>query len=154
MKQLIDNIKHNITPQSFRWAYPIALELQKHHNSLPIQWAVECIQIYASEFQPNKLSQLGKYIQQAIEEQDTLSAVQCGEIGTEIWYWGTQRDDFQTALARLWWSISAFKDGEELSGITEAESTVELLFDTLNRGLVEQFLEAALRICEEYELQK
>ena len=101
MKELIDNIKQNITPQSFRWAYPIALELQKHHNNLPIQWAIECIQIYASELKPNKVSQLNKYIQQAIEEQDTLTTVQCSEIGTEIWYWGTQRDEFQVAVARL-----------------------------------------------------
>lgn len=65
------------------------------------------------------------------------------------------KDDFQTAISRLWWSIASFKDGEEQGGIREAVSVVELLlFETFNMHLLYQFLEAAVRIYEDYEVQK
>ena len=80
MKQIIDNIKQSITQESILWAYPIALKLQKNHYTLAIQWAIECIQIYSSELKPDKLSKLNKYIQQAMEEQNVLTPLQCDEI--------------------------------------------------------------------------
>ncbi|MBW4570777.1 MAG: hypothetical protein KME31_22950 [Tolypothrix carrinoi HA7290-LM1] len=153
MKQIIDNIKQSITQKSILWAYPIALKLQKYHYSLAIQWAVECIQIYSSEIKSDKLYKLNKYIQQAMEEQNVLTPLQCNEISREIWYL-PEREEVQTAIARLWWSIAAFKAGEEHGGVMEATMTVELVLpDTSNRRLLDRYLEAAVRICEEYESQ-
>ena len=153
MKQIIENVKQTITQKKILWAYPIALTLQKYHYSLAIQWAIQCLQIYASEVNSDKLSQLNKYIQQAMEEQNVLTPLQCNEISREVWYL-PEREEIQTAIARLWGSISAFKDGEEHGGIMEATMAVELLLpDTPNRPLLDRYLEAALRICEEYESQ-
>lgn len=154
MRQTIEGIKQKITPKSILWAYPIALKLQEYHYSLAIQWTLECLQIYSSEFKPDNLSKLNKYIQQATEERDILTPLQCDEISREIWYL-PGKDDFQTAISRLWWSIASFKDGEEQGGIREAVSVVELLlFETFNMHLLYQFLEAAVRIYEDYEVQK
>lgn len=152
MKQLIENVKQTIA-QKILWAYPIAQKLQKYHYNLAIQWAVECIQIYSSEFKPDKLFKLNKYIQQAMEEQNVLTPLQCDEISREIWYL-PEREEIQTAIARLWGSISAFKDKEEHGGVMETTMAVELVLpDTSNRRLLDRYLEAALRICEEYESQ-
>lgn len=151
MRQTIENIKQNIDRKSILWAYPIALKLQKYHYSLTIRWALECLQIYSSEFKPDNLSNLSKYIQQATEEQDILTSLQCDEISREIWYL-PGRDVYQTAIARLWWSIGAFKDGDEHGGTMEAISTVELLlFERFDRHLLDRFLQAAIRIYEEYK---
>ena len=151
MNQIIDDIRQKITPESILWAYPIALKLQKYHYSLAIQWAGECIQIYSSELKSDKLDQLNKYIQQAMEEPTILTPLQCNEIGQKIWYL-PEREEVQTAIARLWWSLQAFKAGEEHGGIMEAISAVELVLpDISNRCLLERYLEAAVRICEEYE---
>ena len=153
MREIVDNIKQTITQENILWAYPIALKLQKYRYRLAIQWAVECIQIYSSEVNLNKLCLLNKYIQQAMEEPNVLTPLQCDEIGREIWYL-PERDDIQTAIARLWWSISCFKDGKEHHGIMEAISAVELLLpDTSNRSLLDRYLEAAVIICEAYESQ-
>ncbi|MBW4505499.1 MAG: hypothetical protein KME64_03150 [Scytonematopsis contorta HA4267-MV1] len=153
MKEIIDDVKQTIAQKQIRWAYPILLKLQKCDYHLAIKWAVECIQIYASEFNPDKLSQMNKYIQKAIEEQNVLTPLQCMEIAKELWY-SPEREDIQTAVARLWWSIAAFKDGEEDEGAIEATMTVELVLpDISNRSLLDRYLEAALRIYEEYELQ-
>ncbi|MDZ8241619.1 MAG: hypothetical protein RMZ69_31530 [Nostoc sp. ChiQUE01a] len=151
MEQIIDNIKQSITPNSILWAYPIAAKLQKYHYSLAIQWPVECIQIYASEFNPLKLSKLNKYIEQAIDSENVLTPLQCVEISREIWYL-PEREEIQTAIAQLWGSISPFKDGDEHVGIMQITAAVELLLpDTSNRYLLERYLEAAVRIYEEYE---
>lgn len=153
MKELIENVKQTITQKKILWAYPIAKELQKYHYSLAIQWAIECIQIYSSEIKSVKLSQLNKYVQQAIEEQHLLTSSQCLEISREIWHL-PEREEIQTAIARLWGSIAAFKEGEEHGGIMEAISAVELVLpDISDRRLLDRYLEAAVRICEEYELQ-
>ncbi len=104
MKKIIENVKQTIAQKKILWAYLIALKLQKYHYSLAIQWAVECIQIYAFEVNPDKLCQLNKYIQQAIEEQNVLTPLQCVEISREIWYL-PEREEIQTAIAQLWGSI-------------------------------------------------
>ena len=153
MKQLIENVKQTIAQKQILWAYPIALKLQKYHYSLAIQWAIECIQIYSSEIESDKFSQLNKYIQQALSEPNFLTPLQCNEIGQEIWYL-PEREEIQTAIARLWWSIAAFKVGEEHVGIMEAISAVELVLpDISNRRLLDRYLEAAVIIFEEYESQ-
>nr|WP_322721613.1 hypothetical protein [Nostoc sp. ChiQUE02]MDZ8234715.1 hypothetical protein [Nostoc sp. ChiQUE02] len=153
MKQIIENVKQTIAQKEILWAHPIALELQKYHYSLAIQWAIECIQIYSSEIKSDKLSQLNKYIQQAVQEQNILTPSQCDEISREIWYL-PEREEIQTAIARLWGSIAAFRDGEEQGGIIETTRTVELLLpDISDRRLLDRYLEAAVRICEEYESQ-
>lgn len=151
MRQTIENAKQAIAQKKILWAYPIALKLQKYHYSLAIQWAVECIKIYSSEFEPDKLAKLNKYIQQALDSQNVLTPLQCSEIGKEIWYL-PEREEVQTAIARLWWSIAAFKSGDEHIGIMEAISPVEVLLpDTSDRNLLDRYLEAAVRIYEEYE---
>ncbi|MBD2524417.1 hypothetical protein [Nostoc sp. FACHB-133] len=153
MKEVIENVKQTIAQKQILWVYPIALKLQKYHYSLAIQWAIECIQIYSSEIESDKLSQLNKYIQQALSEQNFLTPLQCNEIGREIWYL-PEREDVQTAIARLWWSIAAFKVGEEHVGIMEAISTVELVLpDISDHRLLDRYLEAAVIIFEEYESQ-
>ncbi len=58
MKQVIENVKKTIAQKKILWAYPIALKLQKYHYSLAIRWAIECIQIYSSEIESDKLSKL------------------------------------------------------------------------------------------------
>lgn len=153
MKQIIANVRQIIAQKKILWAYPIALKLQKYHSSLAIQWAVECIQIYSTEIKSNKFSQLNKYIQQAMEEQNVLTPLQCDEISREIWYL-PEREEIQTAIARLWGSIAAFKDGEEHGGVMETTRAVELVLpDISDRPLLDRYLEAAVRICEEYESQ-
>ena len=120
---------------------------------MAIQWAIECIQIYSSEIKSDKLFKLNKYIQQAMEEQNVLTPLQCDEISREIWYL-PEREEIQTAIARLWGSISAFKDKEEHGGVMETTMAVELVLpDISERRLLERYLEAAVRICEEYESQ-
>lgn len=153
MKQLIENVKQTITQKKILWAYPVANRLQKYHYSLAIHWAVECIQIYASEMKSDKLLQLNKYIQQALEEQNVLTSSQCFEMSREIWYL-PEREEIQTAIARLWGSIAAFKEGEEHGGVMETTMAVELLLpDISDLRLLERYLEAAVRIYEEYESQ-
>ncbi|MEA5604670.1 hypothetical protein [Nostoc sp. UHCC 0252] len=153
MKQLIENVKQTITKKKILWAYPVANRLQKYHYSLAIHWAVECIQIYASEMKSDKLLQLNKYIQQALEEQNVLTSSQCFEMSREIWYL-PEREEIQTAIARLWGSIAAFKEGEEHGGVMETTMAVELLLpDISDLRLLERYLEAAVRIYEEYESQ-
>ena len=44
--ETIDDIKQKIAPFTFRWAYPLALELQKYDYRLAVKWAVECVEIF------------------------------------------------------------------------------------------------------------
>jgi hypothetical protein len=153
MREIVDDVKQNITQKRILWAYPIALKLQKYHYSLAIQWAVECIRVYSSEFNPDKLSKLNKYIQQAMDEPNVLTSSECNEISREIWYL-PEREEIQTAIANLWGSISAFKDEEEHTGTMYTTAAVELLLpDLSDRRLLDRYLEAAVRIYEEYESQ-
>jgi hypothetical protein len=153
MRQIIENVKQTIAQKKILWAYPVARKLQQYHYTLAIQWAVECIQIYASENNPDKLSQLKQYIQQAIEEQHILIPSQCMEISTEIWYL-PEREEIQTAISRVWASISAFKQEEEHGGIMETTAAVELLLpDITDILLLNRYLEAAVRIYEEHKSQ-
>jgi hypothetical protein len=154
MRQIIENVKRTIAQKEILWAYPIALKLQKYHYGLAIQWAIECIQIYSSKIKSDKFSKLHKYIQKAMEEQNVLTPLQCDEISREIWYL-PEREEIQTAIARLWGSISAFKDGEEHGGVMETTMAVELVLpDIYDHHLLDCYLEVALRICEEYDSQK
>ncbi|MEL6461795.1 MAG: hypothetical protein AAFQ91_26780 [Cyanobacteria bacterium J06621_15] len=153
--ETIDDIKQNIAPFSFRWAYPIALELQKNDYRLAIRWAVECVEMFTLEYEPNNFPKLEKYLKQAMEEsnQNALTSLECGEIAKKLWY-SPEREDAQTAIARIWWSIQAFKDGHEIDGVIEVEMAVELsLPDTENQLLLDRYLESALRIYRDYEFQ-
>jgi|GEM_PF-5696012 len=153
MREITDNIKQTIEQKEIFWAYPIALKLQKSCYHLAIQWSGECIQLYLSEFKPNKLSKLNKYIQQALDSQNDLTPLQCNEMSQKIWYL-PGREEAQTAIARLWWSIRTFKAGEDLGGIREAGVAVELVLpDVSNHCLLDRYLEIAIRIHEEYESQ-
>ncbi|WP_256090992.1 hypothetical protein [Nostoc sp. KVJ20] len=120
---------------------------------MAIKWAIECIQIYSSEIESDKLSQLNKYIQQALSEPNFLTPLQCNEISREIWYL-PEREEIQTAIARLWGSIAAFKDGEDCGGVIETTRAVELILpDISDRHLLDRYLEAAVIIYEKYESQ-
>ncbi|KYC40273.1 hypothetical protein WA1_27460 [Scytonema hofmannii PCC 7110] len=153
MKNIIENVKQNIAQKKILWAHPIAQELQKYHYILAIQWTIECIKIYSSEIKSDKFSKLNRYIQQAMDEQNILTPLQCNGISREIWYL-PEREEIQTAIARLWGSIAAFRDGEELGGIVETTMAVELVLpDTSDSHLLDRYLEAAVRICEEYNSQ-
>lgn len=96
-------------------------------------------------------------MQQAIEEIETsniFTPLQCDEISREIWYL-PEREEIQTAIARLWGSISAFKDGEEHGGVMEITMAVELVLpDISDHRLLDRYLETAIKISEEYESQK
>lgn len=155
MKQIIEQVKQTIGQKEILWAYPIANKLQQYHYTLAIKWGIECIQIYSSEIKSDKFSQLYKYIQQIMEEQNVLTPSQCLEISREIWYL-PKREEIQTAIARLWGSISCFKyaeeDGEVHGGVMETTAAVELILpDISDHHLLDQYLEAAVIICEEYE---
>lgn len=151
MRQIIENVKQTIKQKEILWAYPIAYKLQKYNYNLAIKWAIECIQIYSSEIKSDKLSQLNRYIQQAVEEQNIFTPLQCDEIGREIWYL-PEREEIQTAIARLWWSIGAYKDGEEHYAVMETTAAVELVLpDISDHRLLDQYLEVAVKICDEYE---
>ena len=84
-------------------------------------------------------------------ELSRLRPLQCNEIGREIWYI-PGREEVQTAISRLFWSIEAFLAEEEHGGIMQAIMAVELLLpDLSDRDLLDRYLEAAVRIFEEYE---
>lgn len=101
----------------------------------------------------DKISQLNKCIQQAIDSQNILTNSQCNKISREIWYL-PEREDMQNAIARLLWYISAFQEGKEHLGIMETTVAVELVLPEISHGrLLNRCLEAAVRICEEYESQ-
>lgn len=151
MKKIVDDVKKTIKQKKILWAYPIALELQKIQYTLAIKWAVECIQIYAIKFNYQKLFLLGKYMQQAVEQSTILTPLQCDNISREIWDL-PEREEIQTAIARLWGSISAFNDGEEYGGVMEITMAVELVLpDISDMCLLDQYLDAAVKIYEEYE---
>ena len=153
MKEIIKNVKQTIEQKKILWAYPITRKLANYHYNLAVQWVIECIKIYSFERKPNKLSQLNRYIQAAIDSQNILSSLESDEVIREIWYI-SERDDFQTAVSRLWGAISAFKNGEEHGGIMEVTMSIELLLpDICDHGLLDQYLEAAVEICNEYKRQ-
>ncbi|MDY6940302.1 MAG: hypothetical protein SWY16_21940 [Cyanobacteriota bacterium] len=65
-----------------------------------------------------------------------------------------RREEVKTAISRVWGSIGAFKAGEEHFGIMEVIMAVELLLpDLSDRHLLNRYLDAAIRIFEEYEAQ-
>ncbi|MEM9926311.1 MAG: hypothetical protein AAF915_21595 [Cyanobacteria bacterium P01_D01_bin.50] len=151
MKEILEHVKQTIVQKQILWAYPIVLKLQQNHYSLAIQWVIECIQIYSSEIKSDNFSKLNKYIQQVIDLQNVLTTLQCNEISRELWY-DPQREEIQTAIARLWWSIGSFKIAQERDGIIQAVMAVELLLpDISNYRLLNRYLEAAIGISEKYQ---
>ena len=85
--------------------------------------------------------------------QNALTSCECDEIAKKLWY-SPEREDAQTAIARIWWSIQAFKDGEEIGGVIEVDMAVELsLPDTENQLLLDRYLKIAHRRFREYVLK-
>ncbi|MEM6404546.1 MAG: hypothetical protein AAF757_30705 [Cyanobacteria bacterium P01_D01_bin.116] len=151
---MIDDVKQNIA-EKIRWAYPISLKLQEYDYRLAVRWAIECVKIFTFEYESRNFPKLGKYLQQAIEElnKSALTSSECGEIAKKLWY-SPEREDAQTAIARIWWSIQFFRDAHEIDGVIEVGMAAELsLPDLSNRSLLDRYLEIALRIYQEYELQ-
>ena len=154
MEEIINDIKQNIADK-LMWAYPIANKLQECHYSLAIRWAVECIEIFTPEYEPHNLPKIDKYLQQIVEElnQNTLNSLDCYEIYMKIWY-SPEREDAQTAVTLLWWSIANFKDGNESSGARDAGAAVEVILpDITNSPLLDKYLEVAQRIYQEHQFK-
>lgn len=153
MKEIIEDVKTTIQSKQILWSYPIISKLYKYRYSLSIQWVLECLQIYSAEIESKKLSELSEYIDLLIASENILTFSDCNKIGQEIWYLPA-RDEIQTSIARLWWSIASFKSQEEKLGIMECMSAVELLLpDVSNQLLLERYLEAALNIYKIYKSQ-
>ena len=157
MRKTIDDVKKNILQKEILWeilwAYPIARKLKQSHENLTIQWALECIKIYSFRFKSNNFLSLNLCVQKILKSHEILTPLQCFEMGQEIWYL-PGREEVQTAIARLWWSMEAFRAGEEHGGIMQAIMAVELLLpDLSDRDLLDRYLEAAVRIFEEYEFK-
>ena len=151
MEEIINKVWQYIDEDQMSWAYLIVIELNKYHHNLAIKWAVKCIQICLSESKLLKSTELSDYIQQALNSQNILTVSQYDENARKIWDL-PERDEIKTAIARLWWAIAAFKAGEERDGIMETTMAVELvLSDTSNHRLLNQYLETAVRICEEHK---
>lgn len=151
IEEIIDRIKQNIAEMMF-WAYPIALKLQEYDYRLAVKWAIECALIFTSEYEPNNFPKLEKYLQQAMEElnHNALTSSECGEIAKKLWY-TPEREDAQTAIARIWSSIQFFKDGEEIDGIIQIEMAVHISLPNINnQNLLDRYLEIAQRISTEY----
>ncbi|MCJ8282795.1 MAG: hypothetical protein MJK14_24045 [Rivularia sp. ALOHA_DT_140] len=147
---LINDIKQNIADK-FRWSYPIAKKLQKYDYRLAVRFAVECVEVFTLEYESRNLPKLEKYLEQAIEElnQNDLTSCECNEIAKKLWY-SPEREDAQTAIARIWWSIANFKDKEEIDGIIEIEMAVSIsLPDIRNHPLLDRYLEIAQKIYQD-----
>jgi hypothetical protein len=147
MEEVIDDTRKTLE-QETRWAYPIALKLYQDSHHLPIDWAVECLRIYLSEFKPSNITKLNKYIAQALdmEYRDGLTSSQCIKIANELCYLPEEGDNLEAAIARLWWAISNKQDS-----FHEAGRAIELLLpDKSNSLLFDLYLEAAVRIYKEY----
>ncbi len=144
IRQIVTNIKQTGIDSNALWAYPIASELKKHSYKLVLEWAIECIQIYLSQFKPLNSIKLAKHTQQIIDLEISLSPSQCDEMGKKIWN-SPERDDIQSALAYLWWIISQFKLGEAHSGVMETAMAIGLLLpNTSDDDLLDKYLEAAI----------
>ncbi|VEP17512.1 conserved hypothetical protein [Hyella patelloides LEGE 07179] len=149
------------------WSLSIIRELCKHDHNLAIQWAAECIRIRLSECEPEQITKLDKYIQQALDEQN-ISVSECVEIGRTIWYLKPGRNRSQTAVARLWWALGDFSADNKDRGIREINSAIWLVstedelvsLDRLKRRYInnyrlsELYIEAALKIYNEYQAKK
>jgi hypothetical protein len=150
MKKTIGYARKNIERNNCLWAHPIAVKLQLHHHNLAVEWAIQCIKIYSEKMKPGNYYGLDIFVEKAVEEQNhnNLSASECSDIGQEIWNL-TGRDEFQTAIARLWWSIANFKDSHEDNGIMEVISVVDLLLPDKSHYLLDAYLKSAIKISEE-----
>jgi hypothetical protein len=158
IKQVIENIKRTIEEKEIILLYPIAHKLQANHCESVIEWAIECIQIYSSETKVNDSSMIDKYIRQLrdsqIDSQNIFTSALCENISQEVWSL-PDREEIQTAISRLWWSIARFKNGDDELGILEASRSVELLVPYISEHqLLDRYLEAALIIYEKYSSQE
>ncbi|NJR32637.1 MAG: hypothetical protein HC778_07220 [Chamaesiphon sp. CSU_1_12] len=82
-----------------------------------------------------------------MDSENIFTSAQCEKISKEIWD-SSGREKIQVAISRLWWSIAAFKDGDDMRGISEASMAVELLLpDNLSdRQLLDRYLDSAILI--------
>ncbi|AFY57253.1 hypothetical protein Riv7116_4842 [Rivularia sp. PCC 7116] len=154
MEEIIDDVKQNTGDKIF-WTYPIVNKLQEYDYSLVVRWAVECVQLFTPEYEPYNLAKIDKFLQQIVEElnKSNLTSDECRKIYQEVWY-SPWREDAQTAVTHLWWSIANFKDGEESEAARGAGIAVEVILpDTKNHLLLDRYLEIALRIYKKYQPQ-
>lgn len=143
IREIVTNIKQTGIDSNALWAYPVASELKKYSYKLVLEWAIECIQIYLSQFKPSNSIKLAKYVQQIIDLEVLLSPSQCDEMGEKVWN-SPGRDDIQSAIAYLWWMISQFKLGEDCGVVETAMAIGLLLPDTSDDDLLNKYLEAAI----------
>lgn len=169
MNELIERTRQYLatSEDGVFWSLFIARELSKNYHSLAIQWAAECIRIRLAESEPSQIIKLDKYIQQALDSQD-ISASECNNIARKIWYLKPGRDRIQTAVARLWWALGDVGTKNKDYGVREIASAVWLVsvdnkFVSLDRinlrfivnyRLSELYIEAALKIYNEYQAKK
>jgi len=122
---------------------------------LVVRWAVECVEIFTSEYEPHNLAKIDEFLQQIVEElnQNNLTSDKCREICKEVWY-SPWREDAQTAVTHLWWSMANFKDGEEIEAAKSAGVAVEVVLpDEKNHLLLDRYLKIAQRILTEHQSQ-
>ena len=154
MEEIINDIKQNIEEKIF-WSYPITKKLQECDYSLVVRWAVECVEIFASEYELRNFYKIDEYLTRILEElnQNNLNRDECREIYKEVWY-SPWREDAQTAVTHLWWSIANFKDGEEIEAAKSAGIAVEVVLpDVKNHLLLDRYLNIAQRILTEHQSQ-
>ncbi|BAY81288.1 hypothetical protein NIES267_07640 [Calothrix parasitica NIES-267] len=154
MEKIINDIKQNIEDIIF-WSYPITSKLQECDYSLVMRWAVECVEIFTSEYELRNFYKVDEYLTQVLEElnQNNLTSDKCREIYQEVWY-SPWREDAQTAVTHLWWSMANFKDGEEIEAAKAAGVAVEVVLpDAKNHLLLDRYLKIAQRILTEYQSQ-
>ena len=155
MKQAVEKVEQVLKQEGYIWLAPIASELLKRSYKTILEWVTGCMKIYISETKVDDLSKISNYIQQLlnlqIDSQNIFTSDLCKKISIEIWD-SSGREEIQVAISRLWWSIAAFKDGDDKRGISEASMAVELLLsdNISNRQLLNRYLETALLVDEKY----
>jgi hypothetical protein len=153
MRQSVEKVEHILRQQGYIWLSPIASELFKKSYKVVVNWAIECMKIYISEAKVDDPSKINNYIQQLLNLQtdshNIFTSDLCKKISMEIWD-SSSREEIQVAISRLWWSIAAFKDGDDKRGISEASMAVELLLpdNISDRQLLNRYLGTALLIDE------
>lgn len=168
MKEAIDRTRKYLktSENPLFWSIYIVRELCNNHHILAIKWAAECIRICLFKSELPKITELEKYIQQALDSQD-ISASECFKISRKIWDLKPGRDCIQTSTSGLWAAIGDYKRDNKPS-IMLIASTVysvstedELVtLDPLKRRsinnyrLSELYIETALKIYNEYKAKK
>ncbi len=158
MKQSVEKVEQVLKQEGYVWLAPIASELLKRSYKTIVEWVTECIKAYILETRVDDPSKINNYIQQLlnlqIDSQNIFTSDLCKKISIEIWD-SSGREEIQVAISRLWWSIAAFKDGDDNRGISEASMAVELLLpeNISDRQLLNRYLDTALLIDEKYKNQ-